>query len=205
MTKADKTTLLYFITRTGMYINPVDDRNVASFIHGYELGTKRKCDFTRLSKELLADKYKIGYSSDGWTGQIERLAEKLSLSWLTTFKKVALEIVANEDGGLDEEMKQILKTRIASLIGRINAMGDPWFNQSWIEEWLSLCLLKSKWFKQLWTADEWTIVKAIDKQVQTDNIFNDKDDDFPAPQLIKLKQQYDKATKKNGIQQKYLQ
>ena len=76
MTKNDKTNLLQFITLTGMFINPVDDKNVVSFIHGYELGTKHKCSFTKLSKQLLTDKYKINYSNDGWPGQITRLAKK---------------------------------------------------------------------------------------------------------------------------------
>ncbi|MES2587783.1 MAG: hypothetical protein V4622_02315 [Bacteroidota bacterium] len=76
MTKDDKTNFLHFITRTGMFINPVDEKNVVSFINGYELGTKQECDFTQLLKQLLTDKYKISYSSDGWPGQISRLAKK---------------------------------------------------------------------------------------------------------------------------------
>lgn len=198
MTKDDKTNLLQFITLTGMFINPVDDKNVVSFIHGYELGTKHKCDFTQLSKQLLTDKYKINYSSDGWPGQITRLAKKLSLSWVTTFKRTALEIVANErHGGLDQAMTAILKKRIGTLIGRVNALGDPCFNDSWTEEWLSLCSVKSKWFKQLWTDNEWTIIKSIDKHVQADNIFNNKSDHIPTPELIKLKEQYDRQKSTN--------
>ncbi len=131
MTKDDKTIFLQFITLTGMFINPVDDKNVVSYIHGYETGTKHKCDFTQLSKQLLTDKYKIGYSSDGWPGQITRLAKKLSLNWVTTFKRTALEIVADErHGGLDKAMTAILKKRVISLIGRVNPLGDPWFNDS---------------------------------------------------------------------------
>jgi hypothetical protein len=193
MTKDDKTNLLQFITLTGMFINPVDDQNVVSFIHGYELATKHKCNFTKLSKQLLTDKYKINYSSDGWPGQITRLAKKLSLSWITIFKRTALEIVADErHGGFDKAMMEILKKRIVSLLGRVNALGDTSFNDSWTEEWLSLCSVKSKLFKLLWTDNEWTIIKSIDKHVQADNIFNNKSDHIPTPELIKLKEQYDK-------------
>ena len=199
MTKDDKTIFFQFITLTGMLINPVDDKNVVSYIHGYEAGTKNKCNFTHLSKQLLTDKYKVSYSSDGWWGQISRLAKKLSLNWVTTFKRIALEIVADEQhGGLDKAMRKILKKRIVSLIGRINALGDTWFNDSWSEEWLSLCSTKSKWFKQLWDDNEWTIIKSIDKQVQDDNIFSKKGNNIPTPQLIKLKEQFDMTTKKNG-------
>lgn len=59
MTKGDKKTILHFVTRTGMYIYPVDETNVVSFVHGYELGTKNKCDFTLLLKRLFTDKYKM--------------------------------------------------------------------------------------------------------------------------------------------------
>lgn len=198
MKKDDKTNLLGFITLTGMFINPVDDKNVVSFIHGYELGAKHRCDFTQLSKQLLIDKYKINYSSDGWPGQITRLAKKLSLSWVTTFKRTALEIIADEgQGGLEKTMKATLKKRIETLIGRINASGDIGFNENWTEEWLSLCSAKSKWFKQLWTKSEWTIIKSIDKHVQSDNIFNNKSDHIPTPELIKLKEQYDKQRGKS--------
>lgn len=199
MTKDDKTIFLQFITLTGMFIYPVDNNNVVSYIHGYAAGTKHKCDFTQLSKQLLADKYKIKYSSDGWSGQITRLAEKLSLNWIITFKRTALEIVANEQhGGLDKTMTTILKKRIISLIGRVNELGDPWFNESWTEEWLSLCLIKHIWFKKLWTKKEWTIIKSIDKHVQSDNIYSNKSEHIPTPELIKLKEQYNKTTKKNG-------
>jgi hypothetical protein len=200
MTKDDKTIFLQFITLTGMFINPVDDNNVVSYIHGYEAGTKHKCDFMQLSKQLLTDKYKIKYSSDGWSGQITRLAKKLSLNWITTFKRTALEIVADEQyDGLDKAMTAILKKRIISLIGRVNELGgDPWFNESWSEEWLSLCSIKHKWFKQLWTDNEWTIIKSIDKHIQSDNIYSNKSEHIPTLELLKLKEQFDRTTKKNG-------
>ncbi len=198
MTKYDKTNLIYFITRTGMYINPIDENNVVSFIHGYELGTKHKCDFTQLIKQLLTDKYKINYSSDGWPGQITRLSKKLTLNWGTTFKRIALEIVAGEQqNGLDKSMQEILKSRIVSLLGRINPIGDIYFNDNWTEEWLILCPVKSNWFKQLWTDKEWITIKSIDKLIQSDNIFQNKDKKIPTPELQKLKEQYDKHKSTN--------
>jgi hypothetical protein len=196
MTKDNKKIFLHFVTRTGMYINPMDDKNAVSFIHGYEIGTKHRCDFTQLISKYIADKYKITQSNDGWSEQIERLAQKLSLSWMRTFKKITLEIIATEDMGLDEEMRKILKTRITSLIDRINELGDPWFNENWVQEWLSLCPIKSKWFKPLWIGKEWPIIKAIDKEVQLNNIFSKKGNYIPTEQLLKLKDKYDKSTKK---------
>lgn len=95
MNENDKANLLNFTARTGMYVYPVDESTIVSFIHGYELGTKDECDFTQLVKQLLIDKYEIIYSSDGWQGQISRLGERLSLNWVETFMKVTLEIVTD--------------------------------------------------------------------------------------------------------------
>jgi len=95
-------------------------------------------------------------------------------------------------------MREILKSIIVSLIGRINAVGDPWFNDSWIEEWLSLCSVKSKWFRQLWTNNEWMIIKSIDKHVQADNTFIKEGNNIPTTQLVELKEQFDNIATVNG-------
>lgn len=93
MTKTNKANLLHFVTRPGMYINPIDDKNIVSFIHGYEVGTKYKCNFTQLLKDELSHKYKISYRNDGWPGQITRFAGKHSLDWVEAFQMIGLEIL----------------------------------------------------------------------------------------------------------------
>ncbi len=197
MTKFETKTLLHFIIRTGMYIHPQDENNIVSFIHGFESGTKSKCNFSRLSKELLSEKYKIEYLSDGWPGQIKRLADKLSISWTVTFKRISFEIIANESSAFEKEIAQILKKRVSELISRININGHPSFNQSWKDEWASLCSIKSAWFKQLWTDSELKIIKAIDSQIRTGNIYA-SNSCSPSIQLLKLKDQYESSTMKNG-------
>ena len=87
MTKGDKTFLIHFIIRPGMYINPIDIHNIQSFITGYEIGRKGKCIFYELCKSLLSEKYGMKYSNDGVPGQINRLAKKQSLSNIVTFNK----------------------------------------------------------------------------------------------------------------------
>lgn len=199
MTENDNKNILRFVTRTDMFIYPVDEKNVVSFIQGYELGTKNKCDFTKLLRQLLTRKYKTAYGNDGWPGQISRLAKKRSQNWITTFKKISLELVAeNQRGRLDKTSAEILRERIMSIIERINAQGDPWFNDSWVEEWSSYCSIKSKWFKYLWTELEWPIIKSIDRHVQAGNVFSNKGKYIPTLQLLKLKNEFDKTTKKNG-------
>jgi hypothetical protein len=145
-----------------MWINPVDDKNVVSFIHGYEAGTRRR-DFTELLKESLTNKHRVYSSSDGWPGQVGRLSKKLSLNWTIAFKKAAIEVlVFDRHGDIDKAVTNILKKKIVGLIGRIESP----FNRLWIDEWLSLCSIKDKWFKDIWTDKEWLTVKSIDKRVK---------------------------------------
>ena len=195
MTKRDKKNLLHFITRTGMYINPVDDKNIVSFIHGYQLGTKGKCDFTQLLKQLLSNKYKINYLSDGWPGQVTRMAKKFSLSWVVIFKRIALEVIAKESQNkFDKESREILKTRIVSLIERIEASGSIWRNHNCTEQWLSICSIKSNWLNSIWTDQDWIIIKYIDRLGQSGNVFTE----IPVSELIKLRDRYDRITNKNS-------
>lgn len=110
MTDDDKLLLIHFVTRTGMYIYPVDINNIQSFITGYETGRKNDCNFYEMSKSLLSNKYKIKYLSDGWLGQLKKLSEKLSLSHIVVFKKIALETFVKD--GLNADVEIILKSRI---------------------------------------------------------------------------------------------
>lgn len=190
MTKDDKILLLHFISRTGMYITTQDNSNVVSFITGYEIGAKT-CNFSSLYKNFVADKYKIQSGATGWPGQIERLSEKLSQSWLRTFKQVTLQFITNSDiDDLQDELSKTIKTRMQGLVERINAKGDPCFNDWWIEEWQAFCALSSDWFKQLWTSKELKAIQSIDKAVSSKIIFADKDKKIPTKELIELKDQF---------------
>lgn len=199
MTKVDKEVLLNFITRIGMYIHPVEANTAISFIHGYEAGTENKCDFTKQVRQILMDKYKVDYRSDGWPGQIRRLAKKQHSTWLITFKKTTLEIIANAEGGsLNETQLEILKKKIKTgLLDRINPAGHPWFSADWVAEWQSLCAVKSVWFKQLWTRQEWPIIRAIDKLVQANSLFQDEEQRLPSLAILQLKDRYIRVAKAN--------
>lgn len=196
MTKKDKISLLHFVTRTGMFITSVDQDTITSFVHGYQLGS-RKSDFIQQIEQHLLTKHKIHPDNLGWPGQVRRLSEKLFLSWAVTFKKITLEIIADEQfGGLDKTMRGVLKIKIVTLIERIAPNGDPWFTErNWVDEWKALCPTRSPWFKTLWTDDEWPIVKAIDRQVRTYQIFDpEKKSRPPHPALLNLRQKYDSTT-----------
>jgi hypothetical protein len=191
MTKADKELLLHLVTRTGMYIYPIEANSIIHFMSGYEAGTKGKCDFTKRVRRLIADKYKVSYSSDGWPGQIKLLARKRHTTWLIVFKKITLEIIANAEGGsLDDKQREMLKKKITvGIINDIQATGGPRF-EDWAEEWPAFCAVKSSWFKQLWSRQEWTIIRAIDKLVQTGSNVEAEDQRLPSPALLQLRNRY---------------
>lgn len=191
MTKNDRILLTHFITRPGMYIFQVDIRNIQSFITGYEIGRKNKCHFYELSKELMSTKYKIKYLSDGWLGQINRLSKKQSTSDIFTFKTIALEVILS--GGIDNEMKKVLKPRIITLINRIEISGHSLYNEIWKDEWHSLVLINNKIFRQLWDNKEWIIMKSINKEVQANNLFSNEQSKIPSERMLYLKAKFDEA------------
>ncbi|RXK62073.1 hypothetical protein ESA94_03415 [Lacibacter luteus] len=189
MTKDDKIFLIHFVTRTGMYINPVDIHNIQSFVTGYEIGRKGKCRFYELSKNLLSTKYKIKYLSDGFIGQIKRLAEKQSISEVVVFKNIAIETIALDE--LDIEVGKVLKSRVAELINRIDKAGHPWYNETWKDSWLSLVFVTKAWYRQLWSKEEFSIIKAIEKEVLIGNMFNSYRGKTPSNKMLEIKVKYD--------------
>lgn len=199
MIDKDKITLLLFITRTSMFIPCVDEKNVISFIHGFEIGSKDSCDFTKLLKTHFAENLAIPSSSDGWSGQIKRFANKKLMDWTTAFKQVGLEVLASEqNGGLDIEMQGIIKSRILALIEKISESGDPYFDKSWIEEWESLCSTKKVWFKKLWTDNEFKIIKSIAQEINNNRVFEDWKPFRPTEKLLELRNKFDTNQKNNG-------
>jgi hypothetical protein len=200
MNKKNKLNLLGFITRTGMYINPVDNINITSFINGYLLADD-ECDFLQIYKNLLIKKYNIPYTSDGWPGQTTRFCNVQLLDWVVAFKQISLEIIIeNQDKNLDPELIKILKSRITSLIKKIDTNNNIWFNNQWEKEWISLCIIQNPVFKLMWTKDEWEIIYCITKIVQLDSIFYKDNINTSIDKLKSLRDQYEiLESKKNNI------
>jgi hypothetical protein len=192
----DKTIITRFIVRTGMFITTQDKENIVSFITGYEIGSAT-CDFTMLLETYMLEAYEIPISNDRWIGQLTRLSELLSLTWVRTFKKLSLQLILGGNTvALPNELSEILQTRIIGLIDRIAQTGDPWFNESWVESWLSLCLIKCKWFREIWTENELSIIEAIDDIVMNKRVFSDNEHRIPSTELLHLKEKFDERTTK---------
>jgi hypothetical protein len=187
--------LVHFVTHTRMYIAYPENRdNIVSLITGYQLGRGKRFDFESPVKFLMAKKYKIEYSSDGWPGQIERYAAKQSTRWVITFKRITIELIGDHTQHEVARKKagKMLKLAMESLINRIEAPGGPWFNDHWIESWKSLCLIENKWFKTLWTKRQWSVIKAVDAAVYREQIFV-AGTYRPQPNLLRLKEVYGTA------------
>lgn len=91
MTTTQAKQLRDFLSRIGMYIQPINQKTITSFIHGFELGTNR--DFTKQLTQYLKDEKGIKCRSLGWPNQIERLAIQNQSDWLTTFKEVSYDLI----------------------------------------------------------------------------------------------------------------
>jgi len=166
MTSNHRDQLIWFVLRTGMYIQPIDEHTILSFLLGFEIGTKGKCCFRELLRERLEDKYKIRYAGRGVTEQIEKLARKRNDTWVMTFRKLAMEILASDGNNLSRKIKKFLKYDVDGQSEIIKRHGFTPPNQSWIDHWSTFTFLKSPWAKEMWSPDEWKTIREIDKQVR---------------------------------------
>lgn len=191
MTKDDKTYLIHFLTRTGMYINPVDMHTINSFIAGYQTGRRGKCHLWDMCKELLTTKYGIEYPSNGLLGQIKRLSKKQSQTEVVTFKKIALEVIGIKN--TDTEAVKSFKSRIIALISQMPGPGFRSFNETWKDYWLSLVNVKQEWFIALWSKKELAVLKLIDKEVLSNNIFKDHKNKAQSGRILSLKTKFEQV------------
>jgi len=189
MTRDDKKFLMDFVTRTGMCIFPVDLDSINNFLAGYECGRGGKCSFLRKCRELLAETYNIPFSSDGFRGQIMKLAERRQLPQVVAFKQIAIQTLAV--GELDQQVGLSLTTRIIDLISKIEEAGHRWFNETWKEEWHSFAAVNEDWFQQLWDNNEVSLLTQIDSEVKAGNLFKDPQSKIPSDRILKLKQAFE--------------
>jgi hypothetical protein len=171
MKKEDKLYFIRFILRTSMFVYPIGEHTVVSFVNGYEAGSGGKSGIKDLLMDHFSERLSIKLGSYGWAGQIRQYAEKKGLPWVTVFKQECLEAFASDKSSLNNEMRVEIKRNIFALLGRIDEHGDPWFNEQWLDDWNTLCLVKRKWFQDLWTASELRALKAIIKEVNTNEAF----------------------------------
>jgi hypothetical protein len=179
-----------------MYVHPIDENNVVSYIHGYENGTELKCDFTQLIRQHLTDLLGIPYLSDGWPGQIKRFANKKYIPWLVAFKQIGFAVLLDfeKNEGLDSEVQEMIKRRIIGLIEGINEKGDPWFGRTWSEDWESVCLTKNKWFQEIWSKKEFQVIKAIHTEVNNGRVVEDWKQNYkPRAKLVELRDRFQKS------------
>lgn len=94
MREIDVRNLTHFVTRMGMYITIEEEDSIVSFIHGYEIGTEQKCEFTKVLSKYVEDKYGIRRAALGWPWQIQELGNKNKENWVTNFKELTLEITS---------------------------------------------------------------------------------------------------------------
>ncbi len=170
MTNNHRDELIWFVLRTGMYIRPIDERNINSFLTGFEVCAKGKCSFTQLLAERLEGKYKIRYAERGLTQQIEKLAKRRNDSWVMTFRKLAMEALTSNGDDLSRKIKKFLKYDVDGQAEIIERHGFTPPNQSWVDHWATFTFLKSPWAKEMWSAEEWNAIKQIDKKVRKDHL-----------------------------------
>ncbi len=88
----NKETISNFINRLGMYVTPINEETIVSFIHGYETGV-RNTTLTNQISNLLSNKYMISEPAMGFQYQIKVYSEKCELSWVDGFVQIVEEVL----------------------------------------------------------------------------------------------------------------
>lgn len=173
MTNRDIEIMLHFITKTEMFIRKDQAALIVSFVTGYETGSNGACDFSNQISELLEQKFHCEKLALGWPGQITEFGKKENLNWKTTFKKIGLQVLSKYfHGESKEKFRDIVKVTIQTKINQIeivtiqNQKGKiNRFGKKWINKWIGLIALEEKWFQEMWTNRELTILSNLDKEI----------------------------------------
>jgi hypothetical protein len=187
MRETDINILMYFITRTGMYVGKESKETITSFIIGYEVGANGNVRISEHISQLLSSEFNIEMQADGWLGQIERFADKNKKTWTSSFKEIVLKyFYRTQNFQIDSEFKKALKTRIESKIDQLNLDWVASGFENWINEWVGLVDLKEKNFKVIWSESEFEIIKAIDIEINEIR----KSENQLTKKLIELREKY---------------
>ena len=146
---------------------------IISFVHGYEIATNGKCDFSNQISEILEQEFKIKRLAKGWNGQIIEFGKKYNLNWETSFKKIGLKVLSKYfQNKSKKKYQKIIKSIIQSKINQIeivkfeNHKGEiNRFGESWINKWVGLVALKEKWFQEIWTEKELEIISNLNSEI----------------------------------------
>ena len=89
-----------------MYVCPVDEHGIVSFIDGYEAGSQGRCQFTNLLVEELAKKHRVKPDCQGWASQIRRFGELRGIRWTEAFILSASFVLTKSLGTNGSEKKR---------------------------------------------------------------------------------------------------
>lgn len=178
MDKLDKEVLMAFMTRTGMFISPIDKQNIQSFITGYTGGRRGECKFIDIMKVVLEEKYSCKQRSTGWVGQIFELAKRRNESWKITFHKMGIEILLKySDSKEAPNLNHFIYSKIISLLSQIpnyeKGERNIYFNSEWRTNWNSVIDVNENWFKNIWNTSQIDSIDSINqilKKIDFENI-----------------------------------
>lgn len=130
------------------------------------MGTERKCKLTEELEQFLLERHQLPKNNYGWPGQVESYAADNRLSWVAAFKKLVLQYFYHRFDWTEEpEWKEILLSRIQSLIARLGPVEITEIHSSQIEEWRGLVDLEEPQFRKICNAEQLERINAIEGKV----------------------------------------
>lgn len=158
--------LLYFTLRTGMYTPGEKRETIIAFLAGYEIGRDKECDFSEKLSSSIKAEYKIDKRNMGWVGQIDRLANKLDLDWVSVLKKQILKVLIKELHNTPEEAEclSFIKDYVNTHIRGVSH--HTFLGRQWIIDWFGIVDLKANWTKTLWSEKELELMTELEQELK---------------------------------------
>jgi hypothetical protein len=164
MQKEDLRLLWHFTLRISMYTGKENEGRIMSFLHGYEAGRNNQCQFIEKLSDSIEKEFKIVSYATGWSGQIERTAQKFETDWVTVFKKQSLKVLTEEFPDLiDDDLIDSLKKKVIGKAERVSRH----FSKDWITGWFGIVDLSADWFRKIWSKRELELMSNIEEELKS--------------------------------------
>lgn len=180
--------LEHFVFRTQMYLPSVSRDTIVSFLSGYSLLKKPFLFFENI-RSYLKDNFGIVSESLSWAGLIDEYSKHKAISWVASFKKISLDIFANQDNVGNTDLHKATKFFIAN---QISYFSYDYFNKNsnWMDNWIGVVAYDKQWFKDLFSNKELSLIKEINNEVYS--IYLNSVEEDRINNLLLLKYEFEK-------------
>ena len=188
-------TLTHFVLRTGMWVPKPAKDTVTAFINGYEAGSSDEFKLSVEIKNYLERKLDITGSAMGWPYQIEQFSAKNGINWISGFKRISIDILAdNVEQG--EDFDKAIREYVERILERLENYED-FSNSTYLDNWLGIVCCENDWFVKLWNKSQMDLIIEMNEEIKGIKL-SPETGKSSFNNLLCLKHEYEKLKNYNG-------